>query len=80
MTLADERGMRPRAAHCPLGLGTLYAKGEASRASPRRDLYCHDANCAYGYDVLALPGRGGVGAVRWLLRSVDLCLPLTLVV
>jgi len=26
MTLADELGMRPLAAHCPLGLGTLYAR------------------------------------------------------
>ena len=26
MTLADELGMRPLAAHCHLGLGTLYAR------------------------------------------------------
>ena len=28
MTLADELGMRPLAAHCHLGLGTLYARTE----------------------------------------------------
>jgi hypothetical protein len=26
MTLADDLGMRPLAAHCHLGLGTLYAR------------------------------------------------------
>ncbi len=26
MAFAEERGMRPLQAHCPLGLGTLYAK------------------------------------------------------
>jgi hypothetical protein len=28
LTLADELGMRPLAAHCHLGLGTLYARTE----------------------------------------------------
>ena len=34
MTLADELGMRPLAAHCHLGLGTLYAR--TGRLEPAR--------------------------------------------
>jgi tetratricopeptide (TPR) repeat protein len=37
MTLADELGMRPLAAHCHLGLGTLYARTEC-REQARAEL------------------------------------------
>jgi tetratricopeptide (TPR) repeat protein len=37
LTLADELGMRPFQAHCHLGLGRLYAKGE-QREQARAEL------------------------------------------
>ena len=54
--------MRPLAAHCHLGLGTLYAK-IGRREQARAELSTAiDAVPRHGHDLLAAPGGGGAGA------------------